>query len=199
MPPGGPTEQRSAFEQVVLVTGHMVDVPGRSAPRFPPSEEPAVTRAVGESLDRFGAGKGALLVSGGARGADIIAAEQALARGAEVWLLLPLPDEEFIAASVELPSGNWTERYRSLRRRCPTWFQAEELPPALDDEDVFERNNDWCLQVARAQAPPGRLRVIAVWDGGRGDGRGGTADLVERARRGGATVEVIRPPGARRS
>ncbi|HVM02711.1 MAG TPA: hypothetical protein VM263_08570 [Acidimicrobiales bacterium] len=198
MPSRPPTEPRSAFGQVVVAAGHMVDVAGRSPPRFPASDEEAVTRAVGEALDRWGVSRGTLLVCGGARGADIIAAEQALARGAAAWLLVALPEEAFLATSVELPGSDWAERYRALRRRCPTWFQPDELPPAAPGEDVFERNNDWCLEVAGAQAPPGGLRVLAVWDRSGGDGRGGTADLVERARRAGATVEVIGPPGARR-
>lgn len=196
MPSGGTGPPR-AFDQVVLATGHMVDLPGRSSPRFPASDEQAVASAVGEALDGWRVGPGTLLVCGGARGADIIAAEQALARGAEVWLLVPLPDEAFVAASVDVPGSDWAARYRRLRQRCPTWFQADQLPPPGDDEDVFERNNDWCLEVARAQAPPGRLRVLAVWDGAGGDGRGGTAHLVARARRAGATVEVIPPPASR--
>lgn len=197
MPSGATAGPRSEFEQVVLATGHMVDGPDRSSPRFPPSGEEAVTREIGEALDRWGAGTGTLLICGGARGTDIIAAEQALARGAEVWLLVPLPDDEFIAASVDLPGTDWVERYRRLRRRCRTCFQSDELPPPDDGENVFERNNEWSLEVARRHARPGRLRVLAVWDGGEGDGRGGTAHLVQRAHRAGATVEVIDPRAAR--
>ena len=198
MPSRPPTEPRSAFGQVVVAAGHMVDVAGRSPPRFPASDEEAVTRAVGEALDRWGVSRGTLLVCGGARGADIIAAEQALARGAAAWLLVALPEEAFLATSVELPGSDWAERYRALRRRGQLVGLEPRGAPAAPGEDVFERNNDWCLEVAGAQAPPGGLRVLAVWDRSGGDGRGGTADLVERARRAGATVEVIGPPGARR-
>ncbi|MGH9156163.1 MAG: hypothetical protein ACRD1K_10110 [Acidimicrobiales bacterium] len=153
-----------------------------------------MTRAIGEAFDRWRVGPGALVLSGGARGADIISAEQALARRAEVWLLVALPDETFVVRSVDRPGSDWAERYRDLRRRCPTWFQAEALGPLTEGQHVFERNNDWCLEVARAQAPPGAVRVLAVWDGLDGDGRGGTAHLVRRARETGAMVEVIRPP-----
>lgn len=198
MPEAPPTEPRSTFEQVVLASGHMVDLPHRSTPRFPPSDEPALTDAVAAAFGDWEVGSGTLLVSGGARGADIIAAEQALARGAEVWLLLALPDEEFLATSVAIPGTDWEERFARLRRRCPTWFQADELGPPTGDEDVFERNNDWCLAVASSQATEGNLRVLVVWDGDRGDGRGGTFHLVERARSLGAPVAVIRPPGGGR-
>lgn len=194
MPTTPPTEPRSTFAQVVVVSGHMVDLPDRSSPRFPASDEQAVLEAIQVVLRDWAVGSGTLLVSGGARGTDILAAEQALARGAEAWLLLALPDEEFVAASVDIPGTDWLERFRALRGRCPTWFQFEELGRPTGDEDVFERNNDWCLSVAHAQATTGELRVLAVWDGERGDGRGGTSHLIERARSLGGSVEVIRPP-----
>lgn len=194
MPPAPPTVPRTGFDQVVLATGHMIDHPHRVPPRFPASDEDAVTEAVASTLQRWGVGDGALVVCAGARGTDTIVAEQAMVRGAAVWLLLALPEEEFVAASVAVAGSDWEARYRELRRRCPTWFQPEELGPVGEDEDVFERNNDWCVDAARAQAPPGRLRVLAVWDGGPGDGPGGTAHLIERARRAGASVAVVRPP-----
>jgi hypothetical protein len=181
------------FEQVVVVSGHMVDQPGRTPPRFPPEAEPLVTAAVRAALHDWKVGDGTLVVSGGARGADIIAAEQALSLGAAVWLLVALPDDEFIAASVDLPGTDWTERYESLRRRCPTRFQHVDLGPPGPGQDVFERNNDWCLAVAREAAPTDSLRALVVWDGVGGDGRGGTADFVDRARQLGAQVVVIDP------
>jgi hypothetical protein len=180
-------------EQVVVVSGHMVDQPDRTSPRFPPEAEAGVTRAVRAALQAWAVGAGTLVVSGGARGADIISAEQALLLGAAVWLLVALPDDEFIAASVDLPGTDWTARYQSLRRHCPTRFQQTELGPPGPGEDVFERNNDWCLSVAREAAPIGRLRALVVWDGVGGDGRGGTADFVDRARQLGAEVVVIDP------
>lgn len=196
MPGATPTRRRRRFGQVVLATGHMVDRPGRPAPRFPPSGVPAVTRAIAALFRTWHVGPGTLVLSGGARGSDIVAAEQGLALGAEVWLLIPLPDDQFVAASVSVPGTDWEERYRRLRDRCPTWFQAGELGPPAAGEDAFERNNDWCVAVARAQAASSPWRVLAVWDGGPGDGPGGTGHLLERARALGASVEVIRPPAA---
>lgn len=189
---------RGEFRQVVLATGHMVDSPDRVAPRFPASDVDEVTAAIEATFDRWQVGPGTLVVSGGARGGDIIAAEQALVRGAAVWLLLALPDGEFVATSVAVPGTDWEERFARLRRRCPTRFQSDELGPPEPGEDVFERNNDWCLDVARAQSADAALRVVAVWDGRLGDGPGGTEHLVARARSLGARVEVIPPPSGSR-
>ena len=179
------------LRQAVVVSGHMIDHPDRPTPRFPAAAESTVTDAVAAVLARWEVSPGTLLVCGGARGADIITAEQALELGAEVWLLVALPDEEFIPLSVELPGTDWQDRFVALRRRCPTRFQRDELGPVASPEEAFERNNDWMLDVAQSAAP--RLRALAVWDGERGDGRGGTWDFVQRARTMGALVAVIDP------
>lgn len=183
-----------------MTSGHMTDRPDRSTPRFPAGDEAAVTAEARNVLRRWQVGPGTLIISGGARGADIIAAEQGLDLGAEVWLLLADFEDEFVAASVLGGGQGWEERFWELRRRCPTWVQHEVLGPipadAGADEDVFERNNEWCLRVATAQAPAGQLRALVVWDGAEGDGRGGAADLARRARMAGAEVEVIRPPAS---
>ncbi len=193
MPADAPTTPRGEFDQVVVVSGHMIDAPGRPEPRFPPAAELRVTRAVRTTLRSWRVGPRSLLVCGGSRGTDAIAAEQALVLGATVWLLVALPDDEFIEASVRLPDTDWSERYRTLRERCATWFQDDELGPLPAEGNVFERNNDWCLEVAAAQDPGEALRALVLWDGEGGDGPGGTADFVNRARRLDATVAVIRP------
>lgn len=191
-----PTDSRS-FDQVVVAGGHMTDRPGRPSPRFPPSQEPAVTEEVRATLQSWGVRPGTLVITGGAQGSDIIAGEQALQLGAEVWLLLPLPEDNFVAQSVHLEGDQkWDERFADLRRRCPTWIQHEELGPAGTGEDVFERNNEWCLEVAAAQVPAERRKILVVWDGKPGDGPGGAAHLAERGHSTGTPVAVIRPPAA---
>lgn len=183
------------LHQAVVVSGHMIDHPDRSSPRFPPEAEAAVTKTIADVFDAWGVGPGTLVVSGGARGTDIIAAEQGRASGAEVWLLIAQPDEEFVPGSVRLSGTDWEARYRGLRTTCATRFQPDELGPAPTPEAAFERNNDWLLAVAQASAP--RLRALAVWDGAPGDGPGGTSDFVDRARAMGATVAVIDPADGR--
>jgi len=183
----------AGHDQVVVVSGHMVDQPDRPKPRFRPSAVRRVTNGMQDALREWKVGPNSLVIAGGARGADIIGAEQGLALGATVWLLVALPDDEFIAASVAIPGTDWEARYRALRRRCPTRFQAEELGPLRPDEDVFERNNDWCLAMGRAEAGDDGLHALVVWDGATADGPGGTGDFVQRARQLGADVLVIDP------
>ncbi len=174
--------------RVVVVSGHMVDTPDRPRPRFPPSSVPRVAAAVAAALDRWAVGPATTLVTGGARGADILAAEAALARGARLRLVLALPPEEFIAASVALPSGDWAERFRDLLSG------ADVEVVEGDGDDVFTLTNERILAVARAlDAHP---YAIVVWDGERGDGPGGTEDFVRRLGAAGERLVIIDPaPG----
>jgi hypothetical protein len=111
-------------------------------------------------------------VTGGARGADIIAAEEAHARGASLRLVLALELDEFVARSVAIPGTDWEQRFRAL------------LPPAdievVDgpDDDLFARTNQRIIEVARQIHP--RPHAVIVWNGKEGDGPGGTRDSVSQ-------------------
>ena len=85
----------SPSPRAVVVSGHMVDAPDRKEPRFRADQVGRVTDEVRRAFERWGVGPGTTVVCGGARGADIIAAEQGLARGAHVRLCLALPPDEF--------------------------------------------------------------------------------------------------------
>src|SRR5689334_15890935 len=88
---------------VVVVSGHLVDTPDRPQPRFPPEQVPRVAADVRAAMEKWNVGPGTTLVTGGARGADIIAAEAALARGARLRIVLARRPDEFIKGSVALP------------------------------------------------------------------------------------------------
>ena len=133
-------------------------------------------------------------VCGGACGADILFAEACLERGARVLLLIALPEPAFLEKSVAFADADWEARYRALRARCETRFQHEVLGPPAPGEDVFERNNLWCLGTAQALVPPDRVHAILVWDEKpTGDGLGGTAHFAARVAKGGGCVSVINP------
>ena len=75
-------------------------------------EETALAGRVGEVLDRHG-----IRVAYGplACGADIVIAEQVLARGGELNVVLPFAEDDFIAESVACGGAGWTARYRACR------------------------------------------------------------------------------------
>jgi hypothetical protein len=158
---------------VVVVSGHMVDAPDRPQPRFPPEEIPRVTGEVKAALGLWDVGPGTTLVTGGARGADIIAAELARARGARVRLVLALEPDELAARSVALPGTDWEARFHALLAHADI-----EVVDGPDDEYVFERANDRIVEVARELDE--RPHAVIVWDGTEGDGPGGTEHFVAR-------------------
>ncbi|MGR6917259.1 hypothetical protein ACU635_23740 [[Actinomadura] parvosata] len=161
--------------RALLISGHLVDRPGRTPPRFPQHRVPPVAAAIGRAMEEWDIGPRTLVICGGARGADLIGAELALRRRAAVRLCLALPPEEFARQSVDLPGTDWHTRFEEVRRRA----EVRQLPEgAAKGDEVFARANAWMVEQARElDAQP---RAIVVWNGERGDGPGGTDDLVAR-------------------
>lgn len=156
--------------QVVVVSGHMVDTPDRPQPRFPPEEVPRVAEQVRDQLARWGVGPGTTLLTGGARGADIIAAEAALERGAAVRLVLAREPDDFVSDSVSLPNTDWEERFRTLVG------QADVEVVGGSGHDVYARTNARLIE--RAREVDDHPFALIVWNGEEGDGPGGTSDFV---------------------
>jgi hypothetical protein len=172
---------------VVVVSGHMVDSPDRPRPRFPPEQVPRVAAEVRGALERWDVGPGKTLVTGGARGADIIAAEAALDRGAAVHVVLAFEPEKFKKRSVALAGTDWEQRFDALLART-----GHEIVGGTDD-DVYQRTNDRIIEVARAIDD--RPHAVIVWNGEEGDGPGGTSDFVARLGRvsGDERLVIINP------
>jgi len=164
---------------VVVVSGHMVDAPDRPQLRFPPGELGRVGEEIRGVFRRWGVGSGTTIVCGGARGADIIAAEEGLARGAAVRLCLARSPDRFVASSVDIPDSDWSARFHVLLDRATVKTLDDELGKDVEGDDVFALTNDWMVREATALAG-GRPHALIVWNGGGGDGPGGTADFVRK-------------------
>ncbi len=186
--------QPATPRRVILFSGHMTDAPDRAVPRFPPVLEAAAAQRIGAALDALGAGPADLALTEGAAGGDLLFAEAAQARGLELRLLLPFGVDEFIARSV-LPSAGgarWRERFYAVcaRLAAPPQIMADECGPLPAGADPFARCNRWLLDTALA-AGGGCPVFICLWDGGGGDGPGGTAHMVaEVQRRGGEVIRI---------
>jgi len=125
-------------------------------------------------------------------------AELCVEFGAEVWLFLPRPEEEFLDESVRLPGSSWERRFRALcaRPRVRRFFQHEHLGEDRDSLGVHARNNLWMIETARKLAgSPDRIHALLVWDEkSTGDGPGGTSDFVARVQElGGVVAPPINP------
>jgi hypothetical protein len=172
----------------------LIDAPNRAAPRFPPSKESAVRQRMAVQLEAWRVSPGDLCISSGGRGADILFAELCRQLGANMLMLQPLSDDEFIEASVHLPGTDWESRFRALRAITETRFLADREGPRLEGESVFERNNNWVLETARAACRGRPLRALLVWDElPTGDGPGGTSHFASEVRRLRGEVVIINP------
>ena len=94
--------------------------------------------------------------------------------------VLPFPEADFLVTSV---GGVWNERFVKLRANARVEFVPPLLPsppPSAELPRAFSEANREVQR--RALAYSRRLdetpTVLAVWDGKKGDGPGGTADAV---------------------
>lgn len=186
--------------RVLLFTGHMIDAPGRSEPRFPAAKEPAARRAIAQAIhdDEQAFGRAKLGIAGAASGGDILFHELCEERGIETHVYLALPPEKFLAASVAPAGGDWEARYRRLLARGPVFVlgESEGVPGWLGgrangkDYGLWMRNNRWMLHNAFAEGGDD-VSIIALWNRQDGDGAGGTGDLVNEALERGAQPHIF--------
>ena len=187
----------ATFKRVLLFTGHMIDAPGRTTPRFPPDKE-ALARAhiqqviAQELAPHEGVAFG---IAGGASGGDILFHELCAEAKVETKLYLALPRDPFVANSVAPAGPAWIDRFNrlalTLRRRVLQ--ESAALPRWLRDKpgyNVWQRNNLWMLHNALAHGAD-KVTLIALWNKQSGDGPGGTGDLVAQARARGAKTIII--------
>ncbi|WP_326727976.1 hypothetical protein [Streptomyces phaeochromogenes] len=117
-------------------------------------------------------------------GADSLFAEEILALGGRLSVILPSRDyREAVVRPEDLA------RFDALRDAAE---DVTVMPYEHAGREAYEAANHRLLQQAH--------RLVAVWDGGAPSGRGGgTADTVAVARAAGLTVDVVWPSGARRT
>lgn len=165
--------------RVLLFSGHMIDAPGRTPPRFPAEKIPAAAACISSTLCELKAGADDLALTQGACGGDILFAEACLHQGVKLQLLQPFTEAEFIQNSVTPYAGDWLQRYQTIRQNLahPPLAAPAELGTLPADMNAYERCNLWLLASAIAYGPE-KLVFICLWDGGGGDGPGGTAHMV---------------------
>jgi hypothetical protein len=103
-----------------------------------------------------------------------------------VQLLLPLPEPEFIQRSI-LPSVDgpkWRDRFYALKSdlKDDPRIMPDELGPLPKDVNPFERCNRWLLYTALSYGI-NKVRFVCLWNGGGGDGPGGTAHMYNEVKR----------------
>lgn len=179
-------EERWQPRQVFLFSGHVIDAPERPTPRFPTEKGGIAAKKIAEALDQQGAGPDDVALAQAAAGGDLLFLEACRQRGVRCQILLPFDEPSFIQRSI-LPSKSgdaWRDRYYTLTatlRNAPRTM-SEELGPLPKGVDPYERCNLWLLYTALACGVD-KVRFLCLWNGGGGDGPGGTAHMYKEVER----------------
>jgi hypothetical protein len=144
-------------------------------------------RDVLAAIDTAAPGTAFRLVGSLADGADVIAAEAALARGWQVDAVLPFKREDYVADFV--PAGAADE----LRRHLSVVTSSFELPGRRDEPGGAAAAYERAGRVVMAQSDI----LLAIWDGDPPAGRGGAAQMVAEAVALGLPVVVVDPRSVR--
>jgi len=177
------------MKHFILFTGHMIDAPGRAVPRFPANKEDKVRQEIKLRLlhQQFIVTAPLEGIASGACGGDMLFHELCIELGIPSEIYLASAAEEFMQGSVSFAGKNWEDRFDALLKQLP----YHELPPATDTTmNKYELTNEWMLETALSDGGA-NLTLMALWDGGGGDGKGGTKDMINMAKEKGAAVEVI--------
>ncbi len=182
---------------VIVSTGHRIDAPRRSAPRFPADHETAARAAITKAVQtEIAMTRGKVIgIAGLASGNDILFQEICEELGVQTTAFLAIPRAEYEMRSVQASGHDWVARFRQLDERLNSIVlqETDELPLWMRDRaeyGIFQRGNIWMLEWAFAQENSDVV-LIALWDGKTGDGPGGTGDMVALAKDRGARVIVL--------
>jgi hypothetical protein len=132
-------------------------------------------------------GRPVTVISELAEGADRLAVEQALHRpGTRLVAVLPVPTSDYLA---DFESAGSRNQFLALLDSAD---EVVELPACPDRDSAYAAANDEVLD--RAQV------LLVIWDGQGAQGRGGTGEVVARARTRGLPIAWVhagnRRPGS---
>ena len=174
---------------VIIFSGHMVDAPGRKVPRFPGQYVDAVAEQIRLTLESVDAQIG---ISSAASGSDLLFIEAMLAREADIQVVLPWRKEEFKRTSVLAGGQDWEPRFdRALEDATSVTFLSQQGAPSGSLGYVYCNDCMNGMALFRSEKLGSAVRPMAVWDGRRGDGLGGTSSFVDFWTSKGHPVEVI--------
>lgn len=184
-------QQWFQIPRVAVFCGHTVDTPDRAIPRFPPTLEPDVYRAIRDRLTqhniRFG-------YASAACGSDILFLEALLEAKGEIHVVLPYERNQFLQDSVDIvPYGQWQQRFDRVLAQATEIIVASQHKVASVNQVFFEYSYRILHGLAKARATQlnSELIPLTVWNGQPSDSIGGTSQAVRYWQQWSETVEVI--------
>jgi hypothetical protein len=163
---------------VVAFSGHMIDHPSRTTPRFPATIEQPVKDSIRNSIRTLNARIGYCSL---ACGSDILFVESMVAEGGEVNLFLPFAEEDFIKTSLAFAGSHWVDRYHALVKKLPVNFLSLSGYGGNDELFSYLSRVIYGAAILRSNAThsePHLLTVSSEIDLKRKEG--GTRDTVAR-------------------
>lgn len=162
---------------VLAFSGHMLDAPTRSNPRFPADSVALVKQQIEAVLAKLDAG---ISYSSAACGSDVIFLECMQARGGETNVILPFDSEDFYDTSVNFAGEEWIRRTDSVLERASRVNPANRGRYGGDDL-LFAYTNTMIMgkAILRSRLLETETHLVAVWDGNRNGATGGTSDFIE--------------------
>lgn len=189
----------SVPSKVLVFTGHMIDEEDREkkglTQRFPrgPQHETYARKILKKLIiQELPDDKNVIGIAGGACGGDILFHEMCEELNIPTYIFLVIPPKDYVVSSLQRGGPNWVERFNKLSLRLQKNIRVlslyKELPRWLrnkTDYSIWQRNNLWTLYNALTYGAS-KVTLMALWNGESGDGPGGTADMVDQAKKHGA-------------
>jgi tetratricopeptide (TPR) repeat protein len=184
--------------RVVLFTGHMIDMADTNPPRFPEylrdRARDAIRSKLKQEIERTA---GTVIGIGScANGGDLLFHEVCEELKIEHRLYLPLPPDRFRNESVSPGGRYWEDQFDAMLKRCSKFScltDRSELPLWLSAKTgytTWQRANLWLIQEALAVGAK-NFTLLALWDGNKTDGVGGTYHMRSVAEKYGAALLTI--------
>jgi hypothetical protein len=197
-PPGTPEAPKLPPARVILFTGHMIDPPGTETPRFPDSLRQAARQAIRNAVrQEIGRTDGAVVaIASAASGGDLLFHDVCEELNIEHRLYLPLPPDSFRNESVSPAGSYWEDCFDELVKKFPSvpcLARSTELPLWLSVKKEYtnwQRANLWLIQEAQALNAK-NFTLLALWDGVKTEGLGGTYHMRAVAQDCGAALVTI--------
>lgn len=122
---------------IVIFAGQPIDPQATQDIFFPQAIEHLVSQSIVERLDKINAEIG---YCSAACGSDLLFIEAMLDRGAEVNIILPFAEEDFINARIRYAGDKWERRFQNALKLASsvTWSTND---PYLCDDELFRYNN----------------------------------------------------------
>jgi hypothetical protein len=139
---------RRDFHTVALFSSQMFAVPPDPPRQISLNEQPKIVSSFEGQFAAAKIGDNSLLICGDLRGGDILAAEVARSRGAQVRFLIP-------SSTTPFESPEWESRFRKLSTPIETANHVDRIGPVPSEEKPESRHLRWCVDSALAESVSG--------------------------------------------